>query len=118
MRSLNAQHAVMFRRIASNADRIELEEGQQGLLGGWITRVSPCLTGLEYNTVEDRMEPPDCIDSVFAMVKQDKLPRPDELGYFIAYNFMNMHQNDDPWIKRFAFVLSAGTAMIRKVCGI
>ena len=122
MRRVDAEHALMFRRLASRARREQLEqqleEGQEGLLGGWIFPVEACVTGLEYNTDTDKMETSECIDSVFAMVTQDKLPKPAELGYFIAYHFREMGKNKDPWIKRFAFVLSTGIGMIRKVCGI
>lgn len=107
MHEIDPQHALMFKQLVS-----------QGRVsnGAKLFDVQPCATGMELDEETGEFLGDDCINQVFSMVQQDKLPGTALLGDFIALKFYDMTKNGEPWVKRLAFVLAAATAIIRQVC--
>ena len=116
LHDLDPQHAMMFKRLASQSRRISNTES---VAANSIFSMEPCGTGMEINSETGEPLSSKCIDDVFASVQQDKLPGTALLGDFIAQKFYTMSKEEKPWVERFAFVIAAATAITRQVsfCG-
>lgn len=102
-------HALHFKRLATETCASETASATS------MFSVEPCGTGTEIDRKTGKLLDASCINEVFAMVQQDKLPGTALLFDFVAHTFFAMSKKDEPWAKKFAFVVAAGTAIMRQM---
>ena len=112
MYNLHPEHALNFKRLVSETCSSESALSMTKKMFS----VKPCGTGTEIDSSTGELLDDKCINSVFAMVQQDKLPGTALLFDFVANTFFDMSKKGEPWVKKFAFVVAAGTAIMRQVC--
>lgn len=109
---VDPEHALNFKRVVAESCTSEHALG----MTKQVFSVKPCGTGTEIDRSSGKLLDADCINNVFEMVQQDKLPGTALLFDFVANTFFDMSKKSEPWVKKFAFVVAASTAIMRQVC--